>query len=1019
VQFNRLIVGLLTTIVSISASAQAKIAQENALFPIEQNSKWGYIDRDGKTVIEPKFDSAGEFSEGLAAVEIDGKWGFVDQNGKSVIEPRYSRACEFSEGFARIQIGGDKYGLYGKWGFIDHTGRIVIEPQYGDLNGVAEAAYGFHDGLAMIEINGKKGFIDKTGTIVITPQFAYAYPFSEGLASVSAGVDQKWGYIDTSGKWAIPPKFDWGSLFSEGLAPVTLGRVCAYVDRTGELKLKPKFKSNEDDCAAVWGRFDGGLSRWKLGDKYGFINKNGDVVIKPEFDLTFNFSEGMAFVEENGKFGFINQTGQMAIEPQFYYAKDFHNGLARVSYARDGWGYINQSGEFVWKTASAGTVSDEASSFVQAGHTRDLLFVGWSPDGNFLASYSAGDGWIKIWDPRNGKLIWDVRATSLKPDRPLKSPDGTLLASGTRDVSYEIRDARSGNVIWNIKAHGTSDERVTSPNHDLIAERGSYGDACVRIIDAKTNQLIRRLEGHPGIVCSIAFSPNGEIIASGNGDRTIKFWDAQTGKLLKILFGHKRKITSLAFSADAKTLVSGSEDDTLKIWDVNDGRLVRTITAYSSGVDGITSIAFSPDGRTVLAGSGTQIKAWESATGKQFLTLETHESHTSGDPGGMQITWCCGSKARSVAVSSDGTLIVSAHEDGTIKVWDAGKGELIRIIKGRFPDLRAAVFSPGGKFIATGYDEGESRIDLWTVQNGKLAVTLGEDSDYVRSLSFSNDGRMIVSGHMSDDLKLWDAKTGKLIRQFKQPFSEDDQVAFSPDGGRIVSGGENGNVMLWDVHTGKLIWSVIPIDWEAEKRAEEEAQKEAKASAVLEVERKRVIREADKEAAAWEKQVAITFEHFGEPINPLEQHMMEKGEPRKSLMKQSAAEANGVWLKLRNNSPLPISFRTDSAYLPRPNCGFKLTSGLNGPGLCDGAEISIQYQIEEADGKRVPYGLDMSFETVLPPGASVLFSVARVYLENGRTIFIGYSYLKENEKHELEECGSPHRVIFRRSQLPQ
>ncbi len=218
-----------------------------------------------------------------------------------------------------------------------------------------------------------------------------------------------------------------------------------------------------------------------------------------------------------------------------------------------------------------------------------------------------------------------------------------------------------------------------------------------------------------------------------------------------------------------------------------------------------------------------QIKIWDAATGKQLHALATNESHTSGEPSGLQMTSCCGSEVRAVAFGRDGTLIVSAHEDGTIKFWDAGKGELMRTIKGRFPDLRSVVFSPDGRFIATGYNEGDSRVDLWSVQSGKLATTLGEDSDYVRSLSFSGDGKMIVTGHMSDDVKLWDAKTGKLIRQFKQPFSEDDQVAFSPDGKRVVSGGENGNVMLWDVHTGKLIWSVIPIDWEAEKRAEEEA----------------------------------------------------------------------------------------------------------------------------------------------------------------------------------------------------
>ncbi len=1011
--FRGLALLLVTSIICISGLAQS----QGVLFPIEQNGKWGYIDLSGKTVIQPQFEAAEEFSEGLAAIEINGKWGFVDENGKIVINARYSSVHEFSEGLARVQIGGDKYGLYGKWGFIDHAGRMVIEPQYDELNAVADAAYGFHDGLAMIEINNRKGFIDKTGKIIIYPQFQYAYPFSEGLASVCAG-DDKWGYIDKSGKWAIPPKFDWGSLFSEGLAPVTLGRVCGYVDRTGELKLRPQFKNNEEDCAAVWGSFDGGLSRWKIGDKYGYINKNGEIAIKPEFDLTFNFSEGMAFVEKDGKYGFINQSGQMAIEPQFYDAKDFHNGLARVGYARDGWGYINKSGDFVWKTAQTISVAVETSTFAQAGHTRDLLFVGWSPDGNLLASYSGGDGWIKIWNPKSGNLIWDIKATSLKPDSPLRSPDGSLLVSGTRDVSYEIRDARSGTVLWTIKAHGTSDERVTSPDGSVIAERGSYGDACVKLFDGKTNQLIRRLEGHPGIVYSLAFSPDGKIIASGSSDQTIKFWDAKTGTLVKALFGHTRKITLLAFSADAKTLVSGSEDDTVKIWDVSDGRLLRTITAYTPGVGGISSVGFSPDGRTVMAGSGTQVKIWETATGKQLRTLATNESHTSGEPGGLQMTSCCGSEVRSLVSSFDGFLIVSAHEDGTIKVWDARKGELMRIIKGRFPDLRSVALSPDGQLIASGYNEGESRVDLWSLQTGRLTGTLGEESDYVRSLSFSSDGKMIVTGHLSDEVKLWDAKTGKLIREFKQPFSEDDQVAFSTDSKHLVSGGENQNIMLWDVQTGKLIWSVIPIDWEAEKLAEEEAQKEAKISVALEAERKRKISEADKEAGAWEKQVSITFEHFGEPINPLEQRMMEKGDPNKSLIKESAAESNGLWLRLRNDSPLPISFRTHSFYLPRPNCGVKLSSGSNGPGLCEGREISIQYQIEEAGGKRVPFGIDVSSTSILPPGVSVLFSVPRVHLENGRMIFVSYSYLKENEKHELEDYGTPHRVDFRASQLP-
>ena len=94
--------------------------------------------------------------------------------------------------------------------------------------------------------------------------------------------------------------------------------------------------------------------------------------------------------------------------------------------------------------------------------------------------------------------------------------------------------------------------------------------------------------------------------------------------------------------------------------------------------------------------------------------------------------------------------------------------------------------------------------------------------------------------------------------------------------------------------------------------------------------------------------------------------MAETGAANTSLIRKSAEDADGIWLRLRNNSPLPIRFRTDSIYLPRPGCE---------RGLCDGAEVSIQYEIEEANGTAVPYGMDMAFMSTLPPGASVLFSV--------------------------------------------
>jgi|GEM_PF-6215371 len=195
--------------------------------------------------------------------------------------------------------------------------------------------------------DGKFGYINKTGKIVIEPEFAYADDFYHGLARVIVGgknekpslydkniTGGKYGFIDTKGNFVIKPVFDYASNFdNEKTAFVRIGNDNKYIDGTG------KYIKNSNT-------FHNELSKVRIGRKYGFKDKSGNIVIDPVYDNVFNFFDGIARVEKHKKMGAIDMQGQVVIDIKYDYLSNFREGLA-VIVLNNKYGYINKDGKVV------------------------------------------------------------------------------------------------------------------------------------------------------------------------------------------------------------------------------------------------------------------------------------------------------------------------------------------------------------------------------------------------------------------------------------------------------------------------------------------------------------------------------------------------------------------------------------------------------------------------------------------------------------------------------------------------
>ena len=280
---NRILITL-TMLVCLSLLQAA--AQGTDIVPTNKKGKWGYVDSNGKMVIDFKYIEADFFNiEGLAKVQTKGrKWGYIDKTGKEIVPCIYESVTDFSDGLTKVTVGA-------KWGYCNKTGNEVIpckEYLVGD----------FSKGLAIVKLYGKWGCFDNTD-IVIPCKFDEIRIDSDRLVRVI--LDGKWGCYDKTGKEVISCKYDAIGYFSNGLSQVKLDGKYGYIDEAGEEVIPCKY-----DNVGEW---KDGLAYVSLKGKLGYYDKTGKEVISCKYDRIDKWDDGKAFVWIDGKIGRIDKDG--------------------------------------------------------------------------------------------------------------------------------------------------------------------------------------------------------------------------------------------------------------------------------------------------------------------------------------------------------------------------------------------------------------------------------------------------------------------------------------------------------------------------------------------------------------------------------------------------------------------------------------------------------------------------------------------------------------------------------------
>ncbi|MCI0746321.1 MAG: protein kinase [Verrucomicrobia subdivision 3 bacterium] len=419
-----------------------------------------------------------------------------------------------------------------------------------------------------------------------------------------------------------------------------------------------------------------------------------------------------------------------------------------------------------------------------------LKAIAVSRDGKRIATYQGvGMAAVNVWrtDDWSHTLIEDPSGTgsSFHAGGVGFLGAGERIAIGWGTGKITIHDSVTGHTIREVAAHPGADisAMAISPDSRVIATGLGYYARTIKLWNPESGEQLGELTNHQAAIFTLAFSPDGALLASGSQDQTIRLWNTKTWGEVATLRAHEDEVFSLAFSADGRRLISGGKDGSVRLWQIPP---VKRRPPEWVLPEPCSTFAVSPDGRRLVTVEDDYI-LWDLNSGEKLATLTELRGHQAG-----------------CDFSPDGHQLLVAGPRGKIRIWDFERNSLSEFDTGGEADVAGVKTLSTTNFQLASWSFSPLRLNIWNFETRKLVHEFAPSGPPAWRGNFSRQGDMAL-GFGDGSVTVWKAQAGWAPIDFHAHRRRVMAAAFTPDGRILATGGEEGTAKLWNLATQREI----------------------------------------------------------------------------------------------------------------------------------------------------------------------------------------------------------------------